>query len=224
MKNIAITILVCVIILVLVLYFISFQVRETEYALVTRFGKVSRSITEPGFKLMWPPPIERKHKFDARLRLLETEFDETPTKGVDPIIVSTYALWRIADPVQFFNSVGTAAKAESYLRSQLSNTRNNIIGQYAFSDFVNSEKEKIRITEIEGKMLASLGSSVLEDYGIKVESLGIRQLKINEENSKAVFERMLVPEAGGEGRNGAGLDLVETSRFHQGPRDRFLPV
>jgi len=57
MKNIAITIFIVLIVGVLVLYFISFQVRETEYALVTRFGKISRSITEPGFKLMWPPPI-----------------------------------------------------------------------------------------------------------------------------------------------------------------------
>jgi membrane protease subunit HflC len=190
MKNIAITIFIVLIVGVLVLYFISFQVRETEYALVTRFGKVSRSITEPGFKLMWPPPIERKHKFDARMRLLEIEYRETPTRGVDPITVSTYALWRIADPCQFFNSVGTLAKAEEHLRSQVNNARNNIIGRYAFSDFVNSDEEKIKINEIEDKMLASLKSSVLEDYGIEVEALGIRQLKVSEEVTKDVFERM----------------------------------
>ena len=190
MKNIAITIFILLIIVVLGLCLASFQVRETEYALVTRFGKVSRSITEPGFKLRWPPPIERKYKFDSRMRLLEAEFYETPTKGVVPIIVSTYVLWRIAEPVQFFNSVETVNEAESHLRSQLSDTRNNIIGQYAFSDFVNSDKAKIKIAEIENKMLASLRSSVAEDYGIEVESLGIRQLKVSEDVSKDVFERM----------------------------------
>ena len=49
MKNIAITIFIVLIVAVMVLYFVSFQVREIESAMVTTFGKPTRGITEPGW-------------------------------------------------------------------------------------------------------------------------------------------------------------------------------
>jgi len=70
MKNVAITIFILLILTILVLFVASFQVRETESALVTRFGKPIREITEPGWYFKWPPPIEWVYKFDSRMKVL----------------------------------------------------------------------------------------------------------------------------------------------------------
>jgi membrane protease subunit HflC len=190
MKNVTITIFLVLLFVVLALVFTMFQVRETESALVMTFGKATRQITEPGLYFKWPPPIEWVQKFDSRARVLEAELGETPTKGAVPIIVNTFIVWRIAEPLGFFNAVGTVSDAEAKLLSQISNTQNTVIGRHNFSEFVNSDPEKIKFGEIEQEMLAEIQKAVRSDYGIEIKALGIRQLKISEDVSKDVFERM----------------------------------
>ena len=190
MKNITITTFILLILVVLGLLFFSFQVREIESALVTTFGRPTRQITEPGWYFKWPPPIEWVHKFDSRMIDFESALVETTTKGAVPIIIKTYVVWKIAEPLKFFNSVETVKEAENKLRSQLKDTQNRIVGQYSFSEFVNSDKSQIKIDRIEQKMLSDLQLAVRDNYGIEVKALGIKQLKISEEVSKDVFERM----------------------------------
>ena len=190
MKNITVTIFIVLLFIVLALVFTMFQVRETESALVLTFGKATRQITEPGLYFKWPPPIESVQKFDSRARGLVAELGETPTKGAVPIIVNTFIVWRIAEPLAFFNAVGTISDAESKLLSQISDTQNKVIGRHEFSEFVNSDPAKIKFDDIEKEMLAEIQKAVRSDYGIEIKALGIRQLKISEDVSKAVFERM----------------------------------
>jgi membrane protease subunit HflC len=190
MKNLAITIFIVLLIAVVGLKFVSFQVRETESALVTRLGKPVREIQEPGLYFKWPDPIERKDKFDSRKRVLEAEPGETTTRGAQPIIVQTYVVWKIDKPREFFNRLTTVDQAETILRSQINDTQNKVVGRYRFSEFVNSDPAMIKTEQIQRDMLTDLRGSIGEGYGIEIVDLGIKQLKINEEVTKDVFERM----------------------------------
>jgi len=193
MKNVAITIFVILLIVVLALCFISFQVREIESAIVMRFGKPSKEITKPGLYFKLPTPIDKVYKFDSRMRVLEAQTGETTTKGAIPIIVNTYVVWRISEPLEFYNSnsQGSITEAEDKLRSQISDTQNRIIGRHSFGEFVNSNPEHINIKNIEQQMKNELQRAVVDaGYGINIETLGIKQLKVSEDVSKSVFERM----------------------------------
>jgi len=190
MKNIAITIFIILIVAIMVLYLVSFQVREIESVLVTTFGKPTREITEPGWYFKWPAPIQRVHPFDSRMRVFEAELGETTTKGAVPIIINTFIVWKIAEPLEFFNAVGTVKEAENKLRSQLGDTQNKVIGRHYFAEFINSDPAKIKFEEIQDEMLTDLKQAVREDYGIEIKTLGIKQLKVSEDVSKDVFERM----------------------------------
>ena len=192
MKNLIITIFVVLIIIVLGLYLVLFQVRETEVALKTTFGRagMESQIKQPGWYLKWPTPIQRVYKFDSRLRVFQSELTETSTKGAVPIIVSTYIVWRITEPLEFFNAVGTIKEVENKLASQLSDTQNKVIGRYTFADFVNSDLSKIKIEQIQDEMLEDIRQASLKNYGVEINALGIRQLKVSEDVSKDVFERM----------------------------------
>ena len=190
MKNIAITIFILLVVVVLGLYLLSFQVREIESALVTTFGRPGREITEPGWYFKWPAPIELVYKFDSRMRVFESDLGETTTKGAVPIIVNTFIVWKIAEPLRFFNAVGTVREAENKLRSQLSDTQNKVIGRHFLSEFVNSDPSKIKFDVISTEMLADLREAVRGDYGIEIKTIGIKQLKVSKDVSKDVFERM----------------------------------
>jgi membrane protease subunit HflC len=195
MKNLTITIFIVLIVVIMGLYFASFQVRETESALVTTFGNPKRVITEPGWYFKWPTPIQQVYKFDSRMRVVEAPIGETTTKGAVPIIVNTFVVWKIADPLQFFNANerGSVTEAEKKLRSQINDTQNRIIGQHYFAEFVNSDPSKILFADIEKEMLDdfNIKQNVKEKYGIEIKTVGIKQLKISEDVSKDVFERMI---------------------------------
>lgn len=190
MKNIAITIFIILVVTILGLYLVSFQVRQTESALKMTFGKPSGQIAEPGWYFKWPAPIQKVVKFDSRMRVFEANLGETTTRGAVPIIVNTYVVWRIAEPLQFFNAVGSVREAESKLLSQINDTQNKIVGQYTFSEFVNTDQLKIKIKEIEQKMLDDIKGPVLKEYGLEIKTLGIKQLKVSKDVTEDVFERM----------------------------------
>ena len=196
MKNITITIFIVLIIVIMGLYFASFQVRETESVLVTTFGNPKREITEPGWYFKWPTPIQQVYKFDSRMRVYEANLgEETTTKEAVPIIVNTYVVWKIAKPLAFFNANerGSVTEAERKLRSHIRDTQNRIIGQHNFAEFVNSDPSKILFADIENEMLDDLNvkQNIKDRYGIEVKTIGIKQLKISEDVSKDVFARMI---------------------------------
>ncbi len=197
MKNIAIPILIALIGIVMVVYLVTFQVRETESGFVTRFGKPVREVTRPGLYFKWPTPVEQVHKFDSRMRVLEAaQLAETTTRGNIPIIVNTYVVWRVAEPLKFLNAVKTEGNAESKLRNHINDTQNRIIGQHSFGEFVNSDPTKIQFDQIQEEMLADLKGPVLAEYGIEIKTLGIKQLKVSEDVTKKVFERMTAERQG----------------------------
>ena len=190
MKNIAVAILVIVIVVIALLLAVSFQVRDTEAALVTRLGKPVRIITEAGLKVRWPAPIERVHKFDTRMRIYEAVVGETTTKGAIPIIMHTFVIWQVAEPLEFYNAVQTIDQAENKLYSLIQDTQNKVVGRHEFSEFVNSDPTKTRFEQIQNEMLEELRTAAVQNYGINIKTVGIKQLKVNEDTTKAVFERM----------------------------------
>ncbi len=192
MKNVAITIFIVLVVAVLALYTMSFQVKETQVALLTTFGKatIEDQITKPGWHFQWPWPVQKVYKFDARMSVLEAAMEETTTKGHVPIIVNTYLVWKIAEPLKFANAVGTVEEAEKKLLSLVSDTQNSVIGRHGFSEFINSDPDKIKLPQIEQEILSNLAATARDEYGIEVSTLGIKRLKINENASEKVFERM----------------------------------
>ena len=191
MKNVSILVFIVLIVLVLILCSVSFQVRETESALVTRFGEVSRTIVDsPGFYWKWPRPIESVRKFDSRNRVLVGQMEETTTRGADNILVTTSLVWKIAQPQKYLESVKNEAGANKHLKGLLRNVQNTEVGQHYFSEFVNSDKNKIQLETIEKNMYESLKAQALEDFGIDIEVVGIRQLGISKNVTTDVFKRM----------------------------------
>ena len=75
--------------LLVVLGFFGFtaEVREGEYAVITRFGAVRSEVTESGlyFKLPWQ--FENVVKYDSRNQYTESPFLETLTKDKRNIII-----------------------------------------------------------------------------------------------------------------------------------------
>ena len=99
-------------ILVFGMWLFVFQVRESETALVTTFGKPTRTITQPGPYLKWPWPIQRVHKFDQRIQNFEDMLDEAQTADNKILLSMVYVGWKITDAAAFFPKFSSGSIAE----------------------------------------------------------------------------------------------------------------
>jgi membrane protease subunit HflC len=159
--------------------------------IVTRFGEPVRPETEPGLKKKFPKPIEVVHRFDSRSRLFDDiPEEETTTAGGEPIIVKSYAVWAIADPGKFLTSVEDVKSAENSLGTLLRNAQNSVIGKHYFSEFVNTDPGKIQFEQIENEIAAEISEKALQEYGIAIKTVGIKQLNVPKDVTTKVFDRM----------------------------------
>jgi len=130
-------------------------------------------------------------EFDSRSRLFqETPEEEVSTAGGEPIIVKTFVVWRIAEPQQFLEAVKDILTAEESLKSLLRDNQNSVIGRHYFSEFVNTNPERIQFEQIEQEIADAIRPKALADYGIEVQSVGIKRLMIPKNVTESVFERM----------------------------------
>ena len=182
-----------------------FQVRTTEVAVVTTFGRYSRD-AEAGLHFRLPLPIQQVHRYDRRLRNYERNFEQNLTRDGKNLLITIYVGWRISDPRKFlelFN--GDSIKAEEALGNLVRNAKNGVIGNYNFSDLISPNPKDVKFSQIEADMLREIQTAARATYGLEVDLVGIKQLGLPEGITTKVFERMraerdrLVKQYQGEG-------------------------
>lgn len=167
-----------------------FKVNEGEYAVVTRFGAVRSEVTQAGMYLRLPWPFEDVQIQDARKRYLDSGYLETLTHDKKNVIMQTYTIWSIADPLRYYTSVGDTALAETYLSDLVTSAKNGTMGNYDLSALVSLDEEDIKIDEIEAAMLQEVQSHALEQYGIQVHELRLKRVGLPATNVQSVFTQM----------------------------------
>ena len=183
-----------------------FQVRESEVAFLTTFGKADEAVIKPGLRFKAPWPIQKVHRFDARVHNFEGKFEEAMTLDQRNVLVLVYVGWRITEPQKFNRSFpGGVDDAKRNLESLVRSAKNATVGTHNFSDFINTDPAKLKFDEIEKEMLLQVAGTAKEKFGLEVKSLGIKRLGFPESVTQKVFERMkeerqrLVKQFEGEG-------------------------
>jgi membrane protease subunit HflC len=192
MKKNPLTLLVgSLLLLVFLALLFCFQVRTTEVAVVTTFGRYSRSETNAGIYLRAPLPIQKVYRFDKRLQTFERKYEQQFTRDKKSPILSVYVGWHIADPRKFLESFnGDMLKAEQTLENVVRDAKNSVIGNHDFSELISPDPAKVKFDEIEGEMKAVMAATTLSAYGVSIDLVGIKELGLPEGLTAKVFERM----------------------------------
>lgn len=179
-------------IVVVVLAFFAFttQVREGNGAIILRFGAPRKVITEAGLYLKLPWPFESVVKFDGRQQYLESDYLETTTKDKRNIILQSYAVWSVEDPLLYYNSVGSQSKADSYIKDQIFSATNSTMGAYELSALVSLDQEKLNTEEIQEKIFEQVKKNCAANYGIQVTDVNILRISLPDTNLQSVFDQM----------------------------------
>jgi len=174
----------------LVAYSMCFQVSEGYKAVVTQFGKPVRAVHEAGLFWKWPWPIEQAHQIDVRRRLHNTPYTATFTRDRRNVVLLSYVVWHVEDPLLYLQSVVNRKDAEEKLNGIVSHYKNEQLGRYELADLVSVNSEQIKTNAIEQAMLSAVAQEAREKFGIEVEQVGIKRIAYPEENMSAVLDQM----------------------------------
>jgi len=168
-----------------------YQVRQSEVAFLTTFGKASDKVAPPGLHFRLPWPFQTVHKFDARVQGFEGKFEETLTKDSKNLLVLVYLGWKINQPQTFHrNFSGNLDEAKRNLESLVRSAKNAVVGQHPFRDFISTDPKELKFEVIEKEMLDSVRDQALANYGVEIKFLGIKRIGLPESTTEKVFMRM----------------------------------
>jgi membrane protease subunit HflC len=170
------------------LYVTFFSVRETQFALITEFGKPVRTISEAGLHVKWPHQSARF--FDKRLRVYNPRPSEFLTRDKKNLVLESYVLWHIANPQTFLETVGDEIAAEMRLHDIVWAGLAAALGRHDLDAIVAPDPERLRTAAMLDDLTTQAGSRALEEYGIQVVDVRIKRLNLPEQNKQSVFARM----------------------------------
>ena len=173
---------------------LTFQVRHTEVAIRTNFGKAveneGKADISAGLHFRWPWPINEVYKFDNRIQSSEWTFEQTATTEGKPILIKVFATWKISNALEFFKSFsGDMISADEKLKEVIRSSQNSVISNYKFDQIVNTNPEQLKIDEIEQEMKKKATFDT-KNFGIEIKMVGIKRLGLPASVTSQVFERM----------------------------------
>jgi membrane protease subunit HflC len=191
-KNLLTIVIGAMLIIIFALLLFVFQVRQSEVAVVTTFGKPVQNINEPGAYFKWPWPIQNVYKFDKRVQNFEDKFSQTLTADNNNLIVTIYTGWQISDAKEFYPKfLGSVPAAQRALESMLRNAKNAVIASHNLSDLVNSDPAQLKFDAVEDEIKTEVQSELsTNNYGIQLDFLGFKKIELPESVTSAVFSRM----------------------------------
>ena len=194
MKKNLLTITVSIVLaLVFVMILFVFQVRQSEVAVVTRFGQPVRDQAKPGAYFRLPPGIESVYKLDQRIQNFEDTFSESYTADGNNLLTCVYVGWRINNATNFFPKFknGSVKEAERNLRDIVTAAKAAVVGKHPLGDFVNANDKELKFDAIEQEIKAIVQEKVAaNNSGIQIEYLGLKRLGLPESVTESVFALM----------------------------------
>lgn len=188
-----------------------FTVQQYEDVLVTRFGKVIRTITTPGLHAKLPV-FDVVQRFDKRILAWDGPPTECPTKDKLYLIVDCFARWRISDPLLYYNRLADERSALSRLNDILGSETRTAVATHDLVEIIRVTKGRkpVRDEELEksGTLLPStlpdieLGRGEIEkqitestrqkiaDFGIELLDLRFKRSKYSPAVAEKIIERM----------------------------------
>ena len=136
-------IVIIVVLLAIVASGAMFTVREDQYACTVRFSKIIATTNESGlhFKL---PFIDSVKYFSKATMLYDIPPSEVLTSDKQNMTVDCYVLWRITDPLRFYQTLGSTTVAEQRLDNLTYNQLKTVMGTLAQADIINMDDGAMR--------------------------------------------------------------------------------
>lgn len=158
--------------------------QENQYTLIKQFGSVERIVTSAGlsFKI---PFIQSTDTLPKTMLLYDLTASDVITQDKKTMVVDSYVLWKITDPLKFTQTLTTIGNAEARINTIVYNSMKNVISSMLQNDVISA-----RDGALSTSIMGNIGSNV-DQYGIALVSVETKHLDLPSDNKAAVYERMI---------------------------------
>jgi membrane protease subunit HflC len=161
-----------------------FIVDQGSQALVLQFGQTIRVVDRPGlqFKL---PLLQNVVVYSKKVLEFEPlQPQQVTASDQKRLLVDSFVRYRIADPLKFYQSVGTEEAMMARLGVTLNSALRRVIGNIELSRLLSPERGQIM-----GQIKDEVATEA-QGFGLEVIDVRIRRADLPHENSQAIYQRM----------------------------------
>lgn len=161
----------------------AFIVTQSQIALLLQLGRPVRTVDTPGlfFKI---PFIQNVIIYDKRLLDVDLASAEIIASDQKRLVVDSYVLYKITNPLRFYETLGTEEVARTRLQTLAGASLRRVLGNYPLASLLSPDRKHIMSQIQEGVWKAA------QPFGIDVVDVRIRHADLPKANSEAIYLRM----------------------------------
>jgi len=182
--------LIIVVVVVGLVYYSLFTVNEKEFVVITRFGKLVRTLDKAGLYCKRPGFLETVNRIEKRANVFKTQPIQLLLGDKNPLIITCYVCWEISDPLTFLQSLTISDIVDQKIGDMVNSLLGSTLGDYTIENIINVKPELVKLEEIEVRILAESKQKAIEKYGIRIIDVGIRRLAYPQIVTQSVYNRM----------------------------------
>jgi len=185
MSKLKIFISAFLVILVILLTQSLYVVKETQRAVLLRFGEIIQFDVSPGLHFKFPV-INTVRKFDSRILTLDAPPQRYLTSEKKALMVDSFVKWRVKDVAKYFTtSGGDEERLKRLLIQRIDTGLRNEFGVRTVKEVVSGERD-----ELMTKLATQLDLIAQKELGIEVIDLRVKKIDLPTEVSESVYNRM----------------------------------
>jgi membrane protease subunit HflC len=185
MSGKSMTALVIALLLLMVGFNSLYIIKETDRAVLLKFGEIVNPDIQPGLHIMWPV-VNKVRKFDGRVLTLDAQPQAYLTIEKKRLIVDSFIKWRVVDPQKYYTATsGDQYKAADLLFPNVDAGLRNQFGERTLTEVVSGERD-----ELMSELVEQLSIQTKDELGIEMIDIRVKKIDLPQEVSASVYERM----------------------------------
>lgn len=177
-----------IVVLLILSYRTLFTVNEEEMVLVTQFGRPVAEYKEAGLRFKWF--FQGLTRIDKRLHLYNPRPSEYLTRDKKNLLVETYVIWQVQEPLRYLRTVGDRSGAEMRLHDIVWSSVSADLGRTELSELVATDPEQVRLEPLMEKLTRECDEISRQRYGIRIASVDVKRINLPTQNRESVYARM----------------------------------
>lgn len=163
-------------------------VDETEWAIVTLFGRPLRTLKEAG--LYFKMPYQSVLRVDRRLRVYDPKPSEFLAKEKKTVDLDVFVCWRVDDPQVFLERSVDYAGAEARLHDIVWAELRSEVGSNPLDALISTDPAVHQLDELMGRVAARCAERARQACGVEVVDVRLKRIAVPQQVRDSVFERM----------------------------------
>lgn len=178
---------------ILVAYLLSttlVSVQETDFVIISQFGRPVRVVEQAGLTFKLPAPIQAAEIVDQRVQLYGLGSAEYGTRDRRNVVIDSYIVWQIIDPILFLTSVRETDIARQRLEALVNSEIGSAVGGIDVGRIFSDSEDKNQLAALFHKISDNANQIAQAELGIKIEAVRPNRFGFPIQNLQAIYNRM----------------------------------